>query len=84
MLAYTLSGGTLSDIADQHWLKLYQAALLEFDKTKLAERISVAEKAILERLRELEPPADRHPDWQTMQDALVTLGDLRRLNERST
>jgi hypothetical protein len=38
----------------ENWLALYKAALLELDLQKMPERIALANKALQERLRELQ------------------------------
>jgi len=59
------------------WRVLYQAALLELDPAKLAERVEQAYKAIQSRMdflmRNLEPA-----EHQALADALANLRVLRR------
>ena len=43
------------------WQKPYEEALIEFDKSKLAERVAAAERAILNRREKiLEDPRDKN------------------------
>jgi hypothetical protein len=44
----------------QDWEKLYRAAVLEFDRTRLLQRIEEAEAAILKRSRRLSKPLSNH------------------------
>ena len=44
----------------QDWEKLYRAALLEFDRSRLLQRIEEAEAAILSRSRSLSTPRSNH------------------------
>lgn len=59
------------------WKRLYEAALLETDASRLAEKIILARRAILERIEESlkAPVASEH---QAMNEALR---NLRRLAE---
>ena len=60
------------------WHSLYQAALFETDRTKILERIAEAEKAILERAKELfVTKADHIEEEQVLDDALYALRALR-------
>lgn len=55
------------------WQKPYEEALIEFDKSKLAERVAAAERAILNRREKiLEDPAYA-TERQAIEDALVFL-----------
>jgi len=62
------------------WKRLYEAALLETDPSRLPERILLARKAIFERIEESlrEPVASEH---HAMNEALR---HLRRLAEMAT
>jgi hypothetical protein len=44
----------------QDWQKLYRAALLEFDRSRLPLRIEEAEAAIVRRSRSLSKPLGNH------------------------
>lgn len=60
------------------WHSLYQAALFETDRTKVSERIDVAERAILERVKELFLVSGDHiEEDQILDDALYALRALR-------
>lgn len=60
------------------WHSLYQAALFETDRTKIPERIDAAEKAILDRVKELFVAATDHVEEdQILDDALYALRALR-------
>lgn len=60
------------------WHSLYQAALFETDRTKIPDRIAEAEKAILERVKELFViKTDHIEEDQVLDDALYALRALR-------
>lgn len=60
------------------WHRLYQAALFETDREKIPERIDVAERAILERVKELFVlKSDHIEEDQVLDDALYALRALR-------
>lgn len=60
------------------WHSLYQAALFETDRTKIPDRIAEAEKAILERVKELfVAKTDHVEEDQVLDDALYALRALR-------
>lgn len=60
------------------WHALYQAALFETDRSKLPQRISDAEQAILIRVKELfVVKADHIEEDQVLDDALYALRALR-------
>ena len=60
------------------WHSLYQAALFETDQTKIPDRIAEAEKAILERVKELFViKTDHIEEDQVLDDALYALRALR-------
>jgi len=44
----------------QDWEKLYRAAVLEFDRSRLLQRIEEAEAAIVRRSRSLSKPPSNH------------------------
>jgi hypothetical protein len=60
------------------WKPLYDAALLETDTSKLAERITVARSAIFDRIEEslTHPVASEH---RAMDDALRNLHRLAKI-----
>jgi len=60
------------------WTDLYRAGLLEIDRSKLPDRIMEAEKAIRERLRQLELSTERRDERQALLDALQNLEVLKR------
>ena len=60
------------------WHSLYQAALFETDRTKIPDRIAEAEKAILDRVKELfVANSDHIEEDQVLDDALYALRALR-------
>ena len=61
------------------WEKLYRAAVLESDRSKLMQRIENAEGAILERSRSLsKPPGNPGKEQEAITQALHILSLLRR------
>ena len=61
-----------------HWHLLYQAALFETDRHKVPQRISEAERAILNRVKELFAMTDDHIEEDlVLEDALYGLRALR-------
>ena len=62
------------------WRQLYQAAILETDPKLLAQRVVVAERAMSDRINELDSNPDEAPsERDTLADAVATLRCLRRL-----
>lgn len=60
------------------WHSLYQAALFESDRAKISERIDLAERAILDRVKELFAATNDHiEEDQILDDALYALRALR-------
>ncbi len=60
------------------WHALYQAALFETDRQLIPSRIADAEKAVLERIRELfGVDSDHIEEDQILDDALYALRALR-------
>lgn len=60
------------------WHSLYQAALFETDREKIPARIDAAERAILERVKELfAVNSDHIEEDQVLDDALYALRALR-------
>jgi len=65
-----------------HWRELYATALLDTHTARITERIAQAEAAILQRERELRALSGDHIDeQQTLDDAMYTLGALRKTVE---
>jgi hypothetical protein len=67
----------------QDWEKLYRAAVLESDRSKLLQRIEDAEAAILERSQSLsKPPGDNNEEEQdAITRALHILSLLREAGQ---
>jgi hypothetical protein len=62
----------------QSWRELYSAALFETDKSRIPDRIAHAEKAIVNRARELfAAGADTIEEDQALDDALYALKALQ-------
>jgi hypothetical protein len=60
------------------WHHLYQAALFETNRQLIPDRIAEAEKAILDRVKELfQVPTDHIEEDQILDDALYALRALR-------
>lgn len=60
------------------WHVLYQAALFETDRSKIPDRIAEAERAILDRVKELfVVETDHIEEDQVLDDALYALRALR-------
>ena len=55
------------------WQKPYEEALIEFDKSKLLQRIAAAERAILNRREKIFEDPAYATERQAMEDALVFL-----------
>ena len=71
------SSGNPSD-SSLAWHSLYQAALFESDREKIAGRIDAAEKAILDRVKQLFVlKSDHIEEDQVLDDALYALRALR-------
>ncbi len=69
---------TMSRNATTSWHALYQAALFETDRQMIPARINEAEKAILERVKELfAAETDHIEEDQILDDALYALRALR-------
>ena len=67
-----VEGGTAGE-----WRQLYEAAILELDRTRLLSRIEEAQNAILQCLESAEPTDRAHTEPLT--NALQVLQDLRRI-----
>jgi len=73
-----MNTGNSKSLDRRAWRKSYTAALFEIDKTKLAERIAHAEKALALRARELFYAAgDNIEEGQALDDAVYALHALR-------
>jgi PAS domain S-box-containing protein len=63
----------------EDWKQLYQSAMLEFDRTKLKDRVEVAQHAIEDRLRDLgQDRGGSSQECQQLRDALSGLRVLSR------
>jgi hypothetical protein len=73
---------------DAQWRDLYQAAMLELDRTKLQTIIEIASAAMQRRLQELvtksDPQGDVRQERQEIVDALDGLRSLHRLEFRNS
>jgi hypothetical protein len=64
----------------QEWEKLYRAAVLESDRSKLAQRLEDAQAAILGRERRLaKSPAGHEKEYEAISRALHILSLLREV-----
>ncbi len=74
---------TLNNPKCQDWEKLYRAALLELDRSKLLQRIEDAEAAILERSRSLKKsPGNNEKEQGVITRALHILSLLRQPGQK--
>lgn len=55
------------------WQRPFQQLILEFDRTKLPEKLQKVETLIFERLQQLRRGNDGHIETQALNDALVLL-----------
>jgi hypothetical protein len=63
----------------EDWKQLYQSAMLEFDRTKLKDRVEVAQHAIEDRLRDLgQDRGGSSQECQQLRDAISGLRVLSR------
>ncbi len=73
---------------DAQWRDLYQAAMLELDRTKLQTIIEIASAAMQRRLQDLmtksDPQGDVRQERQEIVDALDGLRSLHRLEFRNS
>jgi hypothetical protein len=68
--------------AGKHWTVLYLAAIFENDKTKLHQRISEAEQAVVLRAHELfQANGDHVEEQEVLDDAMYTLRALGNIWE---
>jgi len=73
---------TLNNSEHQDWGKLYRAAVLESDRSKLLQRIEQAEVAILERSRSLsKSPGNDRKEQEVITRALYILNLLRKAGQ---
>jgi len=61
----------------QQWKQLLQAALIEFDESKLPERIAQARSAVVKRTEELRCQQDHEQEKTELWDALNSLQTLQ-------
>jgi hypothetical protein len=74
----TFSAVVTSSASNRNWHTLYQAALFETDRSKTEERIADAERAILQRVKELFLSTDDHIEEDLiLDDALYAMRALR-------
>ncbi len=62
-----------------HWRELYRDAILELNPSKLPQHIAEAERALIERGRELEEAGDNSEEERALEDATYFLRALRRI-----
>jgi hypothetical protein len=66
--------------SSETWKELFAAALLEFDNSKLPERISVARAAIVQRMEEWQSgKGGDYLEAAALQDALQSLRSLENV-----
>lgn len=61
----------------QSWKVLYRAAIQEPDRTRISQRISEAEQAVIARGRELFNSPERFEERDELEDALYALRAFR-------
>ncbi len=64
------------------WQRPYQAAVLEVDSKKLAERVAEAEAAIFKRLQQLTKSQDGQDERQLIEGAICALRVLKRETQK--
>ena len=67
-----------SSVRYPEWQNEYQAALLELDRQKLAERVTAAEEAIYKRLQVIAESGDHQAERRAIEDALAAIRVLVR------
>src|SRR3981081_2800528 len=73
-----MSIGTSKSPDSRYWRQLYRAALSEIDKSQLPGRIAEAEKAVVQRARELfQAAGDNGEETEDLDDVEYELNDLR-------
>jgi hypothetical protein len=60
------------------WQTPLQELILEFDRTKLPEKVQKVEAVVLERLQQLRRGNDGHIEIQAIDDALALLRSITR------
>jgi hypothetical protein len=65
------------EILYSHWQNEYQAAIVEDDPEKVAERVAAAETAIFKRLQQISLDSDHHTERHVIEDALASLRVLK-------
>lgn len=75
-----LEGNAMSDgdLKYPKWEPEFHEAVLEFDRTKLDEKIQKFETAVFARLQELSSDSDRHDERQAITDAASTIVALKK------
>lgn len=70
----------------RRWLVLYREAIFERDKNETAKKLSFAEEAIVERMREIfrETGIDAQGEREALDDAMYALRALRVALEQRT
>ncbi len=77
-----MNTGIAKSLAVSAWVEHYKAALLEPDHSKMSERIAEADKALVQRARELfQNPGDHIEEELAMDDAMHALRALRKTYE---
>ena len=64
-----------------NWLTIYEAAVMERDKSKALERIAQAEMAIRFRLMALKDSSKEGSEGEVLANALTVLHQLREVND---
>ena len=65
-----------------HWRDQYQAALCEMDNDRMVERIALAQRALIQRARELFlKPGDNLEEEQAIDEALRALRALHKCSQ---
>ena len=73
-----MSTGISKSPDSRYWRQLYKAALSEIDKSKLAQRIAEAEKAVVLRARELfQAAGDKGEETEALDDVMYALHTLQ-------
>ena len=71
-------GSEFPIIVYPEWQKEFQAAILELNREKLADRVVMAERAISKRLQALSQSSDSVGERQAIEDALSSLRLFKR------
>ena len=64
--------------ASPNWRALYEAAVLELDPEKIPARIAEAQRAVMDRMEDLNRSSDG-AESQALMNALNVLRDLRKM-----